>query len=233
MKTTGTPLNFPPALAVVKNRRWWLYLLTAFGALLALAGGAFVALLGYYTSKEPMPIIKVDVTEADREALTEKWIQFHQEVTEGRPTAPFKASPKELNVFFSMLPRYRDRIYLSLVENRMRAEVSMPLDPVLPLAGKGRYLNGADTFDVRLGSDGFPRVEIVSAQVNSKRLPRWLERQLGRKELHQDIFHVLGGAAFLGQLKSLEIRDGFVVIIVGLDTASRNPLEWLWVQMMS
>ncbi len=177
-----------------------------------MAGGAFVALLGYYTSKEPMPIIKVDVTEADREALTEKWVQFHEEVTGGRPTAPFKASPKELNVFFSMLPRYRDRIHLSRAENRMRAEISRPLDPVLPLIGKGRYLNAAGTFDVRLGADGLPRVEIVSAHVNGKRLPRWLERQLGRKELHQDIFHVLGGAACLGQLKSIEIRDGFVVI---------------------
>ena len=196
----------------MKKRRWWLYVLLAFGALLLLSVGAFVALALCFTSKVPRPIPTADVTQADREALTEKWIQFHQEVTQGRATAPLQVSAKELNVFFSLLPRYKDCISLSLVGTNMRAEVSMPLDRLLPLVGEGRYVNGADVFNVRLGADGFPRVEILSAEVNGKRLPRWVERLLGWKELHRDIFYVLDVAPFSERLKSIEIRDGFVVL---------------------
>jgi hypothetical protein len=48
--------------------------------------------------------------------------------------------------------------------------------------------------------------------VNGRRLPRWVTRQLGRKELHQDIYHIVGGTAIMRQLKSIEVRDGFVVV---------------------
>jgi hypothetical protein len=212
MKRTVTSPGIPSSPSAPKKRRWWLYALSAFGALLLLAAGSVVVLLGYYTSREPMPITNANVTEADRDALRVKWLQFRQDVVEGRFPAPLRISPEEVNVFFSMLPRYRDRIHLSLVENRMRAEVSMPLEEVLPVLGSGRYVNGVDVFSVRLGADGFPRVEILSAEVNGKRLPRWVERLLGWKELHRDIFYVLDVAPFLGRLKSIEVRDGFVVL---------------------
>lgn len=212
MKMTATSPNIPASLPAPKKRRWWLYTLSAFGALLLLAAGSFVALLGYCTSREPMPITNANVTEADRDALRDKWLQFRQEVVEGRSPEPLRISPEEVNVFFSMLPRYRDRVHLSLVENRMRAEVSMPLEEVLPVLGSGRYVNGVDVFSVRLGANGFPQIEIVSAELNGKELPRWVKRQMGRPALYRDIFYVLDLPAFLERLKSIEIRDGFVVL---------------------
>jgi len=212
MKTTATSSNVPSSPLAPKRRRWWLYALAGFGALLLLVAGSFVALFGYYTSREPMPITHANVTEADRDALANKWLQFRQDVVEGHSPASLRISPEEVNTFFSMRPRYRDRIHLSLVENRMRAEVSMPLDRLLPGLGSGRYVNGVDVFSVRLGADGFPRVEILSAEINGKRLPRWVERLLGWKELHRDIFQVMNAVPFLERLKSIEIRDGFVVL---------------------
>jgi len=212
MKTTGTSSSVPSSPSAPKKRRWWWYGLSAFAALLLLVGGALVAALLHYTSNGPMPITSANVTEVDREALREKWFQFRQDVSEGRSPEPLRISPEELNVFFSMLPRYRDRICLSIVDNRMRAEVSMPLGQVLPGIGVGRYVNGVDVFSVRLGANGFPQIEIVSAELNGKELPRWVKRQMGRPELYRDIFYVLDLPAFLERLKSIEIRDGFVVL---------------------
>jgi len=223
MKTSVTSSSIPSSPSAPKRRRCWLYVLAGFGALLLLATGSFVALLGHYTSREPMPITHANVTEADRDALRVKWLQFRQDVVAGHSPAPLRISPEEVNVFFSMLPRYRDRIHLSLVENRMRAEVSMPLEEVLPGLGSGRYVNGVDVFSVRLGADGFPRVEILSAEVNGKRLPRWVERLLGRPALYRDIFYVLDLPAFLERLQSIEIRDGtFILTSVNSSSAARR-----------
>jgi len=175
------PLDVAARPAVLKQRRWWLFALGAVGGIMLLATAALLTLLGYCTSRQPMPLPTADITQADREALIERWGEFQPKVAKGLPAAPFTASAKDLNVFFSLMPRYRDCICFSAEGSTLRADVSMPLDRVLPVIGRGRYVNATDTFRIGLGADGFPRVEILSAHVNGRPLPRGVERLDGER----------------------------------------------------
>ncbi len=177
-----------------------------------LAIAALLTLLGRYTSRQPMAIPVAGISQADREALIERWSEFQPKVLHGLLTTPFVASTKDLDVFFSLMPRYGDCIRFSAEGDTLRAHLSLPLDRVIPVIGKGRYLNATDTFRLGLGAEGVPRVEILSAEVNGRPLPGWVKRVLGRKEFHQDIFDLMGGPSFGRHLKDLKVRDGVVVM---------------------
>ena len=212
MDTNRRPLHAPSNPATQKRRPWWFYGLVAVGGLLLLAAVGFLGLLSYYTSKQPAPIAHVDITPADQEALAGRWLQFEQAIKEGQPTAPFQLSAKEINGFFSADPRLNGRIYLGLTGNTARAEVSFPLDGLLPWFGRGRFLNAIDTFKVGLGQDGAPRFEILTMTVKGRPLPRWVTRRLAGAEFTHDISGPLSDPGFRNQIKSLEIRDGCLVL---------------------
>ena len=214
MMKTNAPIRNAPAMSPpAKKLPWWLYALGALAALLLLAVAALAILVGHYTSKKPMPIAQAAVTEEDRAALIAKWAQFHQNVTSGHPTAPFQVSPKDLNVFAAILPQLKDRVHLDIEQNHMRAEVSIPLDQVLPVIGKGRYLNAVGRHNLRLEADKSLRLEILSATLDGKALHRWMLSRIASKSLNQDAIHTPDVAAFLARLKSLEIREGFLVFV--------------------
>lgn len=213
MKTNAPVRNAPATSPSTKKLPWWLYALGALAALLLLAVVALAILVGSYTSKKPMPITQAAVTEEDRTALIAKWAQFHQDVTSGHPTAPFQVSPKDLNVFMSIVPQLKDRAHLGIEQNHMRAEIAIPLDQVLLVIGKGRYLNVVGRHNLRLETDKSLRLEILSATLNGKALPRWMLSRIASNSLNQDVFHTPDVASFLARLKSLEIRDGCLVFV--------------------
>ena len=190
----------------------WVYGLVAAGVLLLLPVGGFLGLVGYYTSKKPAPITNAYVTPEDQEALKARWVQFQQELTEGHAIGPFKLSAKELNGFFATVPNLNDRLFLSLTNNTARIEVAFPLEKLVPMFGKGRYLNAIEILKVRLGPDGLLKPEILSVTVNGKRLPRWMTRRLAQREFSPDMFGPLSDPAFKSQIKSIEISDGFLVL---------------------
>jgi len=194
------------------KRRRWVWVIGAAGGIALMAIAVLLTLLGLYTSRRPMARPAAKITQADREALVERWGEFQPKVARGLPAAPFVASAKDLDVFFSLMLRYGDCIHFSAERDTLRADLSLPLDRVIPVIGKGRYVNATDTFRIGLGAEGVPRVEILSAQVNGRPLPCWVKRVLGRKEFHQDIFDLMGGTPFMRHLKDIEVRDGVVVM---------------------
>jgi hypothetical protein len=99
-----------------------------------------------------------------------------------------------------------------VAEDRIRTEFSMPLDELLPGFRRGRYLNGEDTAVVKANRTAMPDLEILSATINGRKLPRWLLRRLSRIELYRDVFFPLESPEFLKRIHSIEVRDGFVVI---------------------
>jgi hypothetical protein len=212
MKTNALLLNAHLNEAARKRRRGWVYGLVAGGFLLLLPIVGFLGVLGCYTSKTSAPITHVDIIPEEQDAVKARWAQFRQELTEGHPAGSFTLSAKELNGFFSTVPSLNDRLYLSLTGSVARAEISFPLEGLLPIFGKGRYLNAIETLMVRLGPDGIPKPEILSMTVNGRLLPRWVTRRIGQREFSPDMFGPVSDPAFRSQIKSVEISDGTLVL---------------------
>lgn len=195
------------------KQHWWKYALAGLGTAGLAVMGLAVLLFFVFTSRSPAVIPKSNVTDQEREALAAKWLNFQQEISTGKPAAPCSISIQEFNVFFTMLPHYKDHIHFRRVGDKFQGEASMPLDRWLPWIGQGRYLNGSDIFSVRLGKDGLIDLRIESAKVNGKRMPGWVLRLMERKELYQDIFHSMGGIEFSRDLAGMEMRDGCLMLI--------------------
>ena len=142
--------------------------------ILLLAGAFFIG--GYYgvryvvTSTEPREIPAVETTEAEQQAVSERWDQFKESarmpvparvpetvppVEGATPTPPGNRiilTANDINQLIAGSRKTRGKAFVSIENNVARIQVSIPLEK----AGfKGRFLNG--TFQVRTAADGNPR----------------------------------------------------------------------------
>lgn len=141
--------------------------------ILLLAGAFFIG--GYFgvryvvTSTEPREIPPVETTEAEQQAVRERWEQFKESArlpvpapaainppAEGAtPTPPgnrIVLTANDINQLIAAGRKTRGKAFVSIENNVARVQVSIPLEK----AGfKGRFLNG--TFQVRAAADGNPR----------------------------------------------------------------------------
>jgi len=196
-------------------RSWRFYALVASAAVFLLAIGILAALwiyrqslIGNYTSEAPAAIALADVRAEDRQALRDKWSRFFGDLQSQRPTAPLTMSPPEINAFISMIPQLKDRVHVGIEDNLLRAEFAVPLED---LGWKGRYANGIMLGKVQLGGDGLAEVELVSATLNGKPLPKWLLSQVHKQEGLNIVQRVLRDAKIGRHLKSIEIKDQMLV----------------------
>lgn len=142
--------------------------------ILLLAGAFFIG--GYYgvryvvTSTEPREIPAVETTEAEQQAVRERWEQFKESarsapppvqteiippVESATPTPPgnrIVLTASDINQLIAAGRNTRGKAFVSIENNVALIQVSIPLEK----AGfKGRFLNG--TFQVRAAPDGNPR----------------------------------------------------------------------------
>ncbi len=222
LKTEPTLRNLPAVPSVRKRRPWWFYGALTGGALLLVGAGAVLAVSLYagllivrYTATAPQLITQAHVSGADRDALSRKWGAFYADLSAERPAAPLAMSPKELNVFASMMPALKDRVHVTIVGNKLRVEFSMPLEAVgnkvPPPLLKGRYANGVAWLNLCLGEDGFPRFDLISLELNGRRFPNWIRPHLQGDRNLQAVLRTMHNDTLLSHLQSIDIRDGLLV----------------------
>lgn len=172
-------------------------------ALLALLVVLFLLL----TSGTPLALPQEDFTEEDCNALADRWMSFQRDIADALPVPVFQATSRDLNVFISMMPRLNSRVHGRFEGNRISSQFSMPLSNAL----RTRHLTGTAT--VRLGMKNQQlEVDVESCRINGHALPRWLCRQLGRKSLNPEAFWLLEESRLLVHLKSIEIREGSLLL---------------------
>lgn len=93
------------------RRRWWVYILGAFGTLavlmlilLASAWIYWLSLIRTYTSASPKPIASVTVSDGKNAELTERWETYARQFIHRRePIAPFELTGDDLNLFAALI----------------------------------------------------------------------------------------------------------------------------------
>jgi hypothetical protein len=132
---------------------------------------------------------------------------FQHDVTSGLAAPLLEITTQEANVFVSMMPRLRSRVFLSLEEKGVRCQFSMPLwaHP------NSRYGNGEGM--VKIGvKDGGLKLDVISCRLNGYALPRWLCEQMGRKRFNPEAYWIFDESQIARHLRSIEMRDGLLVV---------------------
>ncbi len=158
---------------------------------LALLGGLVVFLtLRYamqqakekYTEAAPIELPTVNMPQAEIDALIQRVDQYAKDLREGTSLEPITLTETDLNALLQNHPDlkedYGDRMYLTLGDNTITAQMSIALD-WLPLF-RSRFFNGTATFDVGFAG-GRPQIYLNSASVKGEDVPLSQVQELRRE----------------------------------------------------
>lgn len=181
--------------------------------------GKLVEVVLEKTETAPMELPKSDMPPAEFAQLEGRVREFMAAANARRQTEPLVLDSDDLNALIDRDPDWapmRDRVHLTLVGDRIEAEISLPLGEFLEgIPGtselKGRYLNGTATLSVSL-VDSVLDVMVHDAQVKGEDLPPEVMAGLSSRNLVEDF----QGDADIQKLKnwieSIEVAGGKLTI---------------------
>jgi hypothetical protein len=193
---------------------------------LALALGAFLAyrtVMRYrdvYTATAPVELPRLALGEADRERAVARMTAFRDAVEAGEAVPPLILRSDDLNALIQQSPRLKDRVYLTLEGDKIKAKVSFPLAEIKDFSlTRGRYLNGEAEVKAAV-KDGALSLEFVSMVADGKELPESVRDVLSASDIMLD-----GGPdddemdeegrrtrSFLRRIASIEVEDGAMIV---------------------
>jgi hypothetical protein len=166
-----------------------------------------------FTAGEPMQLPKVEMADTEYQALKQRVETFGAALNQEKATEPLLLTERELNALITRTPSMKelsDKVYVSLKDNQVRGQVSIPLSG-LGWLGRGRYLNGEATFNVSL-QNGVLVVTADAVQVQGRSLPEALMKGVRQENLAKELYKDPKDAAIISRLDSVQVQDGRAVI---------------------
>jgi hypothetical protein len=199
-------------------------------ALLMVVAIGLVFYLGYrflnqaveeWTSTAPRELSKVEMPPEKRQALKDRVEAFRKAVEAGTPTEPLVLTSDDLNALIEEDPKLKGKIYVTLEGEKVKGQISFPLEGLQWSMFKGRYLNGEADLKASL-KDGILIVTLESFEVNGKRPPENFIAQLRQRNLAEDAYNNPKQAEMLRKVESMEIKDGKIIIALKRRTAEAD-----------
>jgi hypothetical protein len=187
--------------------------------LIALALGAFffyrlaTQIRDEYTSTAPAELPKIEISEEELNSARQRIETFRAGLDSNSPVKPLVLNSDDLNALIEQNPDLKGTVYAKIVGDKLKAQVSLPLDRFEFGFLKGRYLNGEAELKASL-MNGFLLVTLDSFEVNGKRPPEDFLKNLRHKNLAEDAFKNEKHAKLIGRFESLVIKDDKITIKV-------------------
>ena len=124
-------------------------------------------------------------------------------------------SGDELNALILTDPNLRalkGQLYVSIEDNQVKGQLSVPTARVGLGVFRHRYLNGSGTFNVSL-TNGTLYVSAQNLSVKGKPIPEKYMQQVRRQNLAQSFNDDPKISVGLNKLQSIEVKDGKLVIV--------------------
>lgn len=172
-----------------------------------------------YTDVAARDLPTVEYTQEDADALTDRITAFRDAMEKGEETGPLELDTRDLNILIAEklgAPTgggidLSDAVYLEIVDDLIRAEISLPLD-FLPL-WKDRFINASGSVSAEI-SNGRLGVYVQELEVRGEAFPQAVMDNLSQENLAADAVsqnpELRDG---LADIEELVIRDGKIIII--------------------
>ncbi len=162
-----------------------------------------------------MSLPTVHLSPAELRQVEDRVDNFRQAVKEHRLTSPLALTPDEMNgliVSDQDLESLKGKLYVSITNNVLSAQMSVPMeDAGLPLF-KGRYLNGTGTFAVSLKS-GVLRIVAETFFAKGRPLPEVYMQQVRKQNLARNLNSNPRVSVALDSLQAIDVKDGKLLIV--------------------
>ncbi len=194
------------------------------GAVVLCLGAALLIFLGYtflnrtvnrfvanYTETQPAPLAEVELPESEQEALEERVKRFGEALESETGPAELVLTAEELNALIQESPDFKERVFVAIDDDRIKAEVSIPLEEIWPERLEGRYLNGTATLRVSL-EGGVLVVMAEDLQVKGEPLPASIMREVEKVNFAQDLQNDPEFAKKMARFESITVKDDKVIL---------------------
>ena len=175
-----------------------------------------------WTATTPVELPKVQISDDERRSVRERVEAFRKAVKEGTATDPLVLSGDDLNALIEENPTLKDTVYARIEGDKLKAQVSIPLDRFKFGMVRGRYLNGEAELKASL-SNGILVVTLDTLEVNGKRPPENIMDSLRNQNLAKDANDNPKNAELISRFESMAIKDGKIILTPRHETNPPGP----------
>jgi hypothetical protein len=131
-----------------------------------------------FTSTKPVAVAPVSLSPTEGERLTQRVEDFKRALRAGTATNALELTGGELDyiVRTSSTNGLQDNVHLTITNNQIHAEMSLPLDMYGPNFF-GRFFNGEATVGVSQ-QNGIINIQLLNPKVNGQPVPGWLRSRI-------------------------------------------------------
>ena len=175
----------------------------------------FKKMFNDFTDTKPMVLPKVQLPQPEMDALQRRVETFRDAVRLGQPTGPLALTPDEINALIGSDPDLQElkgKLYVSIQDDQLSGQVSVPMDQLgLPIF-RGRYLNGTGAFELSF-RNGILRITPQSFVVRGKPVPEMYMEKIRKQNLAGDINHNARAQVAMDKLQDIKIKEGKLVLV--------------------
>ena len=181
-------------------------------AVLAFIGARFFyGLVEQWTAPTPMELPRVQISEEGRKSVQERILTFRTAIEAGTAVDPLVLTSEDLNALIEDAPDFKGKVYARVEGDKLKAQVSIPLDNLEVGPLRGRFLNGEAELKASLKS-GVLIVTLDSLEVNGKQLPGRFLEELRAQNLAKDAYKNPRNAEMIRRFESIQIQDGKIIL---------------------
>jgi len=156
-------------------------------------------------SDKPASLPPHEVSDEKIQTARERWNRFEAAARSGQ-TAEIELSADDLNDLIASDPEVRGKIFVSIEQNHLHLQISVPLNEFVRM--RGYYFNSDITIELR-GREGLSAPRLSSVTINNERLPSDLFEWKYRARRLRDY---LAEAESPWTNTTVEIRDSKVIL---------------------
>ena len=171
-------------------------------------------LIEEYTDTAPVTLPVVQMSADNIKQTRERIDSFFKAVDAGKATGPLTITTDEANALIQNDTELgmKGQVYVTLEEDRVNAQVSIPVERLGLRMLQGRYFNGTGSFSVSF-ENGTLRVSPESLSTKGRPLPENVMRNLRAQNLAEKYENRPDVRPTLEKLQSIKIADGKITIV--------------------
>ncbi len=223
---------YPNAAYPARRFPWGCLLGGCAGVFLLMLGGlALTGFMGYrfyksqltkYTSETPVELPTLEISPERMAEIEQRVDDFQEKLENGEEVEPLVLTEADVNALISREQDLRGRVYVSIEEGQITAEVSVPTD-MLPGA-KGRYFNGSVVLDASL-ENGVLIVKADKASVNGEPIPEEFMKEIRNENLAKDAYKDPESAEWLRKFESMKVVGQTIVLTPAKPKATADETD--------
>lgn len=178
------------------------------------ANKLFTKFVQEYTDTKPRELPSVTVSETDAQVAFVKYDGFKTAMKSGVSATPLVLTTRDINTLIQKHPDWKElagKAFVTIDNSTVKSEVSIPLEG-LGEKFKGRYLNGAASFNVAMVGSQLA-IHVADIEVKGKRLPENFMEGMRAENMAKEVNKNPDLRPILDRIESISVQTGQITIM--------------------